>query len=294
MNILTFIQRTYHKRACSLYLLSASVCDFVHLNLGPLSNILQYGFHYDWTISSVVYCKTKSYFVFVFTVMSATLTTIASVDRYLLSSKKTRRWRFSTRAIAVRCILFVVFFWSIVSTPIAFCYTRFSHASDNEELTCSNPCRSHFCFWIQIIHTCIFNGYLPPLLMIYFGALTCANTRHLRRRCTSRSARLRQVNHQMTTMLILQSVKSSFASLPFAIFNCYLLITVNTSKSLLYQAKENLVHQIVYLLFWSNYTSFFVYVYSSDIFRKQCLYAIKRIICWCNHPQRDRSHEPPN
>ena len=286
LNILTFTRHTYHKRACSLYLLVASICDFIHLNLGPLSNILQYGFQYDWTITSLIYCKAKSYFVFVFTVMSATLTAIASIDRYFLSSKKTQRWRFNTRVIAVRCIVFAVCFWSVASVPIAFCYTRFSHSSDNEELTCTNPCRSKFCFWIQIVCTCIFNGYLPPLVMIYFGVLTCSNTRHLNRRVLGRSPRIRQINCQMTSMLVLQSLKSSFTSLPFTVFNCYFLITLNSPKSLLYQAKENLAHQIVYLLFWSNYTSFFVYVYSSDIFRKQCLRAIKRIIC-CYRSQRD-------
>jgi len=50
MNILTFFRPKYTRRACSLYLLIASICDLIHLNLGPLSNILQYGFHYDWNI----------------------------------------------------------------------------------------------------------------------------------------------------------------------------------------------------------------------------------------------------
>ena len=50
-------------------------------------------------------------------------------------------------------------------------------------------------------------------------------------------------------MLILQSIKSSFASLPYSLFNCYLLITLNIQKSLLYQAKENLINQIVIYFF---------------------------------------------
>src|SRR4051794_31857561 len=73
MNILTFTHETYSSRPCSLYLSIASVFDLVHLNFGSLPNILQYGFHYDWTITSIAFCKIKSYINFVFAVMSATL-----------------------------------------------------------------------------------------------------------------------------------------------------------------------------------------------------------------------------
>jgi hypothetical protein len=291
MNILTFMQRTYNSRACSLYLLIASICDFIHLNFGPLSNILQYGFHYDWTITSIIYCKLKTYIVFVFTIISATLTTIASIDRYVLSSRKTTRWRFSTPSIALRCILFTILFWFIFAIPIALCYTRFNHSSHNEQLVCSNLPRHIPCLLIQILYTCILNGFLPPLAMIYFGFLTCNNARHLRQRSLSDSGRIRQINYQLTLMLILQTIKSSFASLPFSLFNCYLLITINIQKSPTFQAKENLVNQIVYLLYWSNYTSFFVYFYASDIFRYQCKKAIKKLArCFYNDKQRRYYH----
>ncbi|CAF0942666.1 unnamed protein product [Adineta ricciae] len=279
MNVLTFMQRTYHRRACSLYLLVASICDLIHLNFGPLSNILQYGFDYDWTINSNAFCKLKSYIVFVFTVLSATLTTIAGADRYVLSSRKTARWKLSTRSIALRCILVSIVFWIVFAIPVIFCSIRLNHSSHNEQLICSNSSQQISCLLLQIIYTCIFNGFLPPLVMLYFGILTCTNARHLRRRTLSGSARIRQINYQLTLMLILQTIKSSFASLPFSVFNCYLLITLNVKKSPLYQAKENLANQVVYLLFWSNYTSFFVYVYSSDIFRCQCLRAIKQLTC---------------
>lgn len=279
LNILTFFQQTYQKRACSLYLLVASLCDLIHLNLGPLSNILQFGFHYDWTISSTLFCKMKSYLVFVFTIISATFTCLASIDRFLLSSKKTSRWRFTSRSIALRLTLLIILFCFLFSLPIIFCYTRHPHLSHNEEMICSNPSQSAICFWIQLWYTCIFNGFLPPLAMIYFGFLTCINARHLRRRCSIRSARIQQINYQLTMMLVLQSIKSSVASLPFSIFNSYLLITSGTPKSSLLQVKEALAHQLVYLLFWSNYTSFFVYIYSSDIFRRQCRRAIRRLFC---------------
>ena len=91
-------------------------------------------------------------------------------------------------------------------------------------------------------------------------------------------------------MLILQSIKSSFTSLPYTIFNCYSLITINIEKSLIYQVKENFIHQMVYLVFLSNYTSFFVYFYSSNIFRHQCLLAIKKLICCFYNDKQKRKY----
>ena len=149
------------------------------------------------------------------------------------------------------------------------------------------------CLVIQFVYICILNGFLHPLITLLFGILTCSNVHHLRRRTSLRSVLIRQINYQLTLMLILQLIKSSFSSLPFSIFNCYQLITRNMKKSLLYQAKENLTYQICYLLFWSNYTSFFVYLYSSDIFRKQYVKTIQGIVYYIfGKRQRQRFYQP--
>jgi hypothetical protein len=293
MNILTFMRQTYSSRPCSLYLLVASVFDLIFLNLGPLSHILQYGFHYDWTITSVAFCKTKSYINFVSGVISATLTTIAGIDRYILSSTDSTRWKYCTRPIAVRFIQFTIPFWFVVSTPIIYCFTRSGHPPHDEQFICSNRSRDPICVFIQILYICIFNGFLHPIIMVFFGVLTCTNIHHLRQRSLLKSARIQHINYQLTSMLILQLIKSSFSSFPFAIFNCYLLITQRMQKSSLYQTKENLVNQIFYILFWSNYTSFFVYMCSSDIFREQWIKSIKSIVFYfCKKRERRRSSQP--
>jgi len=287
MNMIMFGQRIYRHRSGSLYLLIASVCDLIHLNIGPLPNILQYGFHYDWAISSVIFCKIKSYFVYIITAISATLTILANVNQYILSSKKNKRWKYSSRIIAIRCICLTIIIWFITSIPIAFCYTRYYHSLETEQLICSNPLQDIFCFVIQIFYTCLFNGFLQPFLMMFFGICTYKNIHQIHQRSLLKSNQIRQINYQMALMLILQSIKSSFASLPFALFNCYLLITMKNYKSLLYQTKENLVGQIVYFLFWSNYTSFFIYIYSSNIFKDQWKKIMKKIFC-CLYEKRHR------
>ena len=287
MNIFTFLQRVYKCRACSLYLLFASICDLTHLNAGALSNILQYGFSYDWTVSSPIYCPVKNYCVYVFTIISGTLTVLATVDRYMLSSEQNTRWKYSSRRIACCGIKITIVFWIVVSLPIVFCSKRFSHPSHNEQMICANPCDTRLCLLVRLIYTCVIDGLLPPLMMMLFGLLTYRNVRHLHRR--SHSRRSSMINQQITTMLILQTIKSTFASFPLAVFNCYWLFTKNQSKSLIHQAKENLIMQVVYLLCWSNYTSFFVYLCSSDIFRRQWFKAMKKVIC-CRYGHRKRRH----
>lgn len=120
MNIITLLQKKYTRRACSLDLLIASICDFIHLNIGPLSNILQYGFHYDWTITSTMFCKTKTYFVYVLTITSGTLTTLASINQFMLSSKKISRRNYAHRSVGIRNIELIIIFWFFISIPIIY------------------------------------------------------------------------------------------------------------------------------------------------------------------------------
>lgn len=283
MNVVTFLQRTLNRRTCSLYLLVASVCDFMHLNLGPLSNILQYAFYYDWTINSLTFCKAKSYFVFMLLIISGTLTTLASADRYMLSSEKSSRWNYSRRSVGIRFIQWTIISWIIISTPILFCSQRYHHVSRNEQLICSNPARHMGCYLVQWIYICILNGFLPPLVMLIFGRLTHLNVRDLHRRVQRKSVRIERINRQLTSMLIVQAIKSTIASIPFSLFHCYWLLTLDRQKTFLSQARENLIHQLVYLLYWSNYTSFFVYLYSSETFRHHWIKAMKQVLfCFVN------------
>ena len=289
MNILTFIQQAYHNRAASLYLLLASACDFVHLSLDPLANILQYAFNYDWTITSLGFCKTKSYFAFAFTITSGTLTVLASISQYLLSSEKSSYWYYARRRIGIRCAKLTFLVWFILSIPIGFCTERYTHQFEHNRLICSNPARHIHCYAVRLIYICVFNGFVPPLIMTIFGYLTHKNVRQLRQRSKNKSIRIRRINQQLASMLVLQAIKSTVASIPYSIFNCYWLKSMYEKKSLVLQARENLLHQMVYLLFWSNYTSFFVYLYSSDIFRDQWIRAMKKVLC-CLHGRKQR-HE---
>jgi hypothetical protein len=282
MNIITFFRRTYHRRASSFYLLFASIFDLAHLTPGSISNILQYGFHYDWTINSIIYCKWKNYLIYVFTIISGTLTVFASMDRFLLSSDNSKRWSYSSRSIARRCVILIIIFWLTVSIPIIFCTKRYYRSSDDKQMICSNPSDNRLCFSVRVMYTCLFDGFVPPLIMMIFGLKTYNNMRHLSHRSKFRSLSARRINHQLTSMLVLQSIKSSFTSFPYSIFHTYWLITIKNKKSFLLEAKENLVRQILYLLFWSNYTSFFVYIYSSDVFRNQWIKAMKKMMC-CLH-----------
>jgi hypothetical protein len=289
MNMLTFFQQIYHSRACSLYLFIASACDFLYLNLDPLFNILQYGFNYNGTINSLIYCKIKSYVTYVLMITSGTLTILASVSQYLLSSENNARWYYTRRHIGIRCIKITFAFWLIVSIPIIFCSKHVSRSFENQRLLCSNPAGDIYCFSVRLIYTCLFNGFLPPLMMMIFGFLTQNNVQHLYRRSNKQSNRSRKINQQLAAMLILQSIKSIFVSMPFAIFNCYWLKTINEKKTFLFQARENLLHQILYLFCWNNYTSFFVYIYSSDIFRNQWIKAMKKVLC-CPSGKRQRPY----
>lgn len=269
MNIVAFSRSTYSRRASSFYLLYASIFDFLYLFPKSLLNILQYGFYYDWTMNSNFLCKIQIYFIYVLTITSGALTVLANIDRYLLSSNNSKRWNYSSRSVAKHSIKLTILFWFIISIPIFICSKRSSYLLKNEKLICSNSSKDRFC---------LLDGFIPPFIMMIFGLMTFKNVHHLYHRSRTKSTPTRRINHQITLMFVLQSIKSAFTSFPYSIFNSYLLITKSKGKSLLQQAKENLVMEIVYLLFWSNYTSFFVYFLSSDIFRNEWRKGMKKIL----------------
>ncbi|UJR32818.1 hypothetical protein I4U23_020280 [Adineta vaga] len=274
MNMLMFSQSIYNRRACSLYLLIASVCDFMHLNLGLLPYILQYGFHYYRIITTLLFFKIKTYLVYVLSTISATLLTLAIMLRYILSSKNNSRWRHGSHRNIIRNIISTIGFWTVISIPIFFC---------------SHSCQYSFDMFVQLVYICLFNSIIPSFLMMIFGFLTYKNAYCLYQRSQTKSFSLRRINEQLTLMFIYQSIKSTLTSLPYGIFKCYLVLTKTQQKSLIIQAKENLVHDIVQMLFWSNYSSFFIYICSSNVFRKQFIKALKKLIC-CQSQTRRTFH----
>ncbi|CAF1066198.1 unnamed protein product [Didymodactylos carnosus] len=231
-----------------MYLLAASVSDFIHMNCGPLSNLIEVGFNYS--IETLLFCKLKTYVNYVIIAIAATFVTLASMDRYILSTKDVDVWIYSTRKMAKRIITITIIFWSILSIPVLNCSTKYN-STIIQGLTCS--WKYHFaCIVTEIFYKCIINGLLPLLLMVTFGLLTCRNVRNIRQRSITKSNGLQQLNEQLTTMFLLQTFKSGFSTLPYVIWNCYLIATANLQKSLIRHARERLANQIVCLLFWSE------------------------------------------
>ncbi len=78
-------------------------------------------------------------------------------------------------------------------------------------MICSNPSDNRLCFSVRVMYTCLFDGFIPPLIMMIFSLKTCNNMGHVHRRSKFKSLSARRINQQLTSMLVLQSIKSSFA-----------------------------------------------------------------------------------
>lgn len=280
MNICTFLQHKYIRHTCSLYLLIASFCDFLHLNIAFLNNILYYGFHYNQFHDILTHgYKIANYFVYVLMMISATLTILSCASQWALSSRNASRWNFALRSIAIRNIILTIIFWFTTSIPINLCANIHYHVFNNQRFICSNVCQTLICRWIYGIYACLFNGILPPMIMMIVGLLTWKNIRNIQRRSKFRVIYARRINEQLTRMLVLQSFKSLVTSVPYTIYNLFLIITINRGKSIEYQITEDFIGELIRLFFLSNYTSFIIYICSSHIFRQQWIRTIKKIFC---------------
>ena len=135
------------------------------------------GLTIDSLRTSLVFCKIKTYFTYVASILTPTLIVLACVDRLMLSSPKMnfRFWsqpRFAYRLVAVASI-----FWTIYSSHAFYGSVIFSRSGYSFCYTQEGSYRVFVTF-----HSVIMNYLLPPILMTILGVLTIINVREAQRR----------------------------------------------------------------------------------------------------------------
>ncbi|CAF4046168.1 unnamed protein product, partial [Rotaria sordida] len=88
LNIITFLQKQIRRNSCSLYFLSSSIIDFCIMNVFILMEIIT-TFNKplsDRIYSTNIWCKVGNYIMFILPCLSSSYITLASIDRFCISS----------------------------------------------------------------------------------------------------------------------------------------------------------------------------------------------------------------
>ncbi|UJR32958.1 hypothetical protein I4U23_020421 [Adineta vaga] len=118
-------------------------------------------------------------------------------------------------------------------------------------------------------------GFFPVCFTLIFGTLAFHNVRTMNYRTVPLVRR--ELDKQLTTMVLTQDIVTFFTVLPFSIMNVLSLNTSLTNDPTL-ATKVRFATSISVFFYYSYFASpFFVYIFASERFRRQLIYVLFRI-----------------
>ncbi|CAF1051091.1 unnamed protein product [Adineta ricciae] len=282
LNLIVFLSlRTFRENSCAFYLIVMSIVSIGQLLASFLSRIMISGFGIDWTLQSVFYCKFRIYLGSACTLITFTCICLATVDQYFATCSNPLWRSFNNIKVAHRTSVSFIVIWMLYSVPYLIYYDHVQ-SSATGKFSCIS---TNVVFQDYNIkgYTLVFIGFLPIFIDVLFALLAYHNVRNLSYRMVPLVRR--ELDKQMTTIVLMQAICIVFVSIPYLIVNILSLdnnIRQNPSASEILQFATTLALCIYYLNFSSQ---FYVYTCVSSRFRQQLIHVTSTI--YRNHWQRN-------
>ena len=285
LSILILSQRTLRSNPCVIYFLASSISSLGILLVGLPSRLIAGWISTDPTNTNAALCKARIFLLYGFRTTTAWLIVFATIDRWLSSSLKITRRRLSSCKTAYRCLITVTFLSFLLWIQSIYCYnTNLPEAP----LRCYG--NSYVCRVFNDLTYAISTVMIPSVWMLVFGLLTIHNINRSRRAIepfvatiiridpSNRKQRRPQRRNQssLTRMLLLQVIFLTVCSLPQAIHQIYLTLTVLVVKSPLRLAVENFIVNFDFsLTYVGNASPFYIYTLTGTMFRQTLVQLIR-------------------
>ncbi|CAF1104586.1 unnamed protein product [Adineta steineri] len=279
MNILIFTRRTLRNNPCSLYFLASSIGNIFFLYSSLLSRLLSSGWQIDFSNTSVLLCKLRIYFVYIFLSLDQWSIVLASFDRYLISSRNIRLRQLSNVSIARKIILITISLIFLIHFHTLIWYTSYYKGT---VLTCASLGQIYPI--IFSIFFLIFTCLLPPIFMGIFGLLTILNIRKVRIQVVPqnnnvRNERLRTQDRELMKMLLIQVIVSIICTAPFAFDTLFNAIVANFTRSSSFIVINTFADTLARVFIYFNpVVGFFIYTLAGPIFRIETKRIFLRVI----------------
>jgi hypothetical protein len=203
-----------------------SLFNIGELICGALSRFLITGYGIDWTVQSVSYCKFRAYFVQVCELISLSCLCLATIDQYFATSSRPRWQQWSNIKLVRYMTVIVIIFWSTFATVYAV-YYNIGTSSITSKLSCTNT-NSAFSRYNSYFESIIMIGFLPNSIAVIFGILARRNVSQLAYRTVPLVRR--ELDKQLTTMLLVQVVFNTFSLLFYNISSVIIPLTVDSQN----------------------------------------------------------------
>lgn len=288
LNFLVFSQKNMRSQPCVVYFLVASITNMICVvsSMTPRM-LLSYFMIPDQTETVTVFCKMRLIALFTNRTISSWLLAMATVERYLISSRNVRLRRMSNLKNVYRCIIIISVLSSLIWAEAGYCFDANLVGTPQKCYAKSDVCRV-----LNDLSQSLTTTLFPSTVMLIFGLLTIRNIQQSQRvihvtqtGTTTAPVRTKRDERSLTIMLAAQVILLTVFSLPLAGQKFYLTYTFYQPKSSTQRALENFVFALVLqLLNIPSCIPFYLYTITGRVFREELLKILKngimRLKCW--------------
>ncbi|CAF4095308.1 unnamed protein product [Adineta steineri] len=249
LNTTVFLSlQTFRQSSCAFYLTIMSIMNVSQLLTTVLSNIISNIYNNDGTDASSFYCKFHLYLPTVCIMISLTCFCLATFDQYCATSSRLYLQQLCNIKLARRLVIIFCLVWILHAIPHL---VLFEHVLSpiTGKITCTLTNVIYVQYRAYVIFPIFFSG-LPLLIGTIFGSMAYYNTQQLVY-YTIPLVR-RELDKQLTTMVLVQVAVNFFALLPYCIV--YILtLNTNLNNDPIVEAEIQLSSNITHVIYFSYF-----------------------------------------
>lgn len=227
LNLIVFLSlETFRQSSCAFYLTVMSFVNIGQLLFGLLSRILIAGFGIDWTLVSPAYCKFRVPFAQLCTSMSYACLCLATIDQYFATCTRPRWQQWSSIKLAHRLLIISFLILTLMLIPYPIFLDDLKSATGKISCNMNNTNMLQYRNYFMVL---LMAAFIPDLISGIFGFMAYRNIQHLSHRTTPLIRR--ELDKQLTTMVLVQVVINFFTSVPSASMTAVVYATTNIKDS---------------------------------------------------------------
>ncbi len=226
LNTIVFLSlRTFRQSSCAFYLTIMSSVNIGYLFFSILPRIMSTIYNTDGTETSLFYCKFRTYFSTICITISLTCFCLATIDQYCATCSRPRFQQWCNIKLAQRLVIIFTIIWILHATPyLCLFYHVVSPVTGQVSCTMTNTIYIRYRAYVIVL---ILFGFLPASVTMLFGFMAYLNLQQLAH-YTLPLVR-RELDKQLTVMVLAQVVVNCFAILPYTIMYA---VQLNTDPNL--------------------------------------------------------------
>jgi hypothetical protein len=220
ISIIVFLSlKTFRQSSCAFYLTIMLFVNIGQLLFALFSRILITGYGIDWTTTSLFFCKFRITATQFCALISYACLCLATLDQYFATCTRIRWQQLCNIKLARRFILLSIIITIILLIPYPIFSDQIILANGRVSCTIRDVATIQYRNYFVILFLL---GFIPDFLTVLFGILAYHNIQQIAYRTVPLVRR--ELDKQLTTMVLFQVVINLFTNLPCVMMTVVLYV----------------------------------------------------------------------